>query len=59
LKEIYQKLLKKHLEEEKNVDIEVEDRRRSTMDGFVIRSDKRVGVKRKLKQITMNAMVKS
>jgi hypothetical protein len=65
LKETYQKLLKKYLEEERGVDIEVEEgqsvdnRRRSMMDGFVIRSDKGVCAKRKLKQITMNAMTKS
>jgi hypothetical protein len=29
------------------------------MDEFVIRSDKGIGAKRKLKQITMNAMAKS
>jgi NurA-like 5'-3' nuclease len=69
LKETYQKLLKKHFKEEKGVEIVedreeedehgVENKRRSTMDAYVVQMGGGPNAKKKLKQITMNTMVKS
>jgi Protein of unknown function (DUF 659) len=69
LKKTYQKLLKKHFEEGKGVEIvedreeedgqEVENKRRSTMDAYVVRMGGGANAKKKLKQITINTMVKS
>jgi hypothetical protein len=63
------KLLKQHdeeevvIEEEMNDTIEVEkdvgEKRRSTMNAFVIRTNKGTSVTKKLKQTTMNSLAKS
>jgi hypothetical protein len=64
----YQNLLKKYFEEEKSVEIvedreeedgqKVENKRRPTMDAYVVRMGGGPNAKKKFKQIMMNTMVK-